>query len=71
MCIFGEMQKNVQKKAPRVQNLQLGSSWSRLLQPYLASGQGLPPFCGHLIDDLLPKLGRQLVALGTPPLDDG
>lgn len=40
-------------------------------EPYLASGQGLPPFCGHLIDDLLPKLGRQLVALGTPPLDDG
>lgn len=40
-------------------------------KPYLASGQGLPPFCGHLVDDLLPKLGRQLVALGTPPLDDG
>lgn len=53
--------------APCVQDFDLGPDSSR----YLASGQSLPPLGGHLVDHLLPELGGELVALGTPPLDDG
>lgn len=37
---------------------------------YLASGQSLSAFSRHIVDHLFPKLGGQLVAFRTPPLDD-